>query len=456
MTGSRAPIRLARRLVAATVLASAALAFASTANAQSAEDLLRKLRPWIERRFFGEEQPQQADVPEIMGPPTEAQAAAAEGPDQTAGENPASESETAEAPAGNGVLGTEAWPGELVEQGTSAGDEAETAGSTAPSGEGAADAVESAELPEPPPPPEPVDQGPPPLRFALLAGSSASVTMAKVGPIAEEMGAMLDRPVEFLAMFSYAAMVDAQVGQRIDGGFYSASAFALADQRCDCLEPIVAPRASDGTIAYHAIIVARAHSGIESISDLEGKTVAVGSADSIGARRMQLAGLMASGLNPAKTFEGVMEVGSANEAVRMVRDGAADAAFAWSSMAGDVQSGYTRGTLANLVANGELDMDDFVIVWRSPPITHGPFAVLKTLSEAEKDRIGAFLVTLETTRPDAYEALNPFYGGGYAPVDPEDYGGVESMAAQNVDALDLPVAEVPIPEPPQETQPEQD
>jgi phosphonate transport system substrate-binding protein len=201
--------------------------------------------------------------------------------------------------------------------------------------------------------------------------------------------------------------------------------------------------------------VARAGSGIESMSDLEGKIVAAGAADSVGARRMQLAGLMASGLNPAETFEGVMAVGSANEAVRMVRDGAADAAFAWSSMAGDVRRGYSRGTLTDLVANGELSMDDFVIVWRSPPITHGPFAVLKTLSEEEKDKIGAFLVTLETARPDAYERLNPFYGGGYAPVDPEDYGGVESLAAQNVDALDLPVAEVPAPEPPDEAQPEQ-
>jgi phosphate/phosphite/phosphonate ABC transporter binding protein len=296
-------------------------------------------------------------------------------------------------------------------------------------------------------PAEPVEQGPPPLRFAVLAGSSAAATIATVGPIADEIGAIVDRPVELLAMVSYAAMIDAQAELRLDGGFYSASAFALADMRCHCLEPIVAPRASDGTLAYHAVIVAKADSDIESAFDLEGKTVAMGGADSIGARRMQLAGLMASGMDPASFFGGVLEVGSANDAVRLMRDGIVDAAFAWSSLSGDARNGYSRGTLAQLVANGELAMDDVVVVWRSPPITHGPFAVLKTLSEEEKDKIGAFFVTLEATQPAAYEALNPFYGGGYAPVDLEDYGGLQTLTAQNLDALRLPRAEAEIPVP---------
>ena len=31
--------------------------------------------------------------------------------------------------------------------------------------------------------------------------------------------------------------------------------------------------------------------------------------------------------------------------------------------------------------------------------------------------------------------LDPFYGGGYAPVDPQDYCGLETLLAQDVDAL---------------------
>ena len=93
-------------------------------------------------------------------------------------------------------------------------------------------------------------------------------------------------------------------------------------------------------------------------------------------------------------------------------------------------------------------MEDFVIVWRSSPVAHGPFAVLKTLSDEEKDKIGAFFVALEATRPAAYDTLNPFYAGGYAPVDAADFSGLETLTAQNVDALRLPkpLAEISAPQ----------
>ncbi len=138
-------------------------------------------------------------------------------------------------------------------------------------------------------------------------------------------------------------MIDAQVERRIDGGFYSAAAFAIADARCGCLEPLVAPRAADGTLAYNAIIVARAGCRrSRSLADLQGKSVAIAAADSIGARRMQLAGLMSEGIDPASAFASVIEVQSAEEAVRLVAAGRADAAFAWSSLAGRADAGYSQ------------------------------------------------------------------------------------------------------------------
>ena len=81
--------------------------------------------------------------------------------------------------------------------------------------------------------------------------------MAKIGPIGEELQQILGRPVSILPFPSYDTMIEAQVQRRIDGGFFSAAAFAAADIACTCVEPLVAPKALDGTLAYHAIIVAR-------------------------------------------------------------------------------------------------------------------------------------------------------------------------------------------------------
>ncbi len=407
---------------AAAVLLSL-LPLAPAAQAQSAEDLMRLLEPWLKEQLFGKQSPE-AEPEDSVGEPGEAETGETEIGEAETGEPP--EGEVASAPDDD--AGTEAGAADET-------DAAAVEPEAPPGAERAArDAFQApAPLPEPP-----ADPGPPPLRFAVIAGYSAAETIATVGPVIEEIGSLLGRPVELLPMSSYTAMIDAQVERRIDGGFYTASAFVLAQSRCQCLEPIVAPRAFDGTLAYHAVIVAEAGSDVASLLDLEGRTIAVGAGDSVGARRVQLAELMRSGIDPASFFGGVVEVSSANDGVRLLMDGAVDAAFAWSSLSGEVESGYTRGTLTHLVTEEEVAMRDLAIVWRSPPITHGPFAVLSDMSEGDKDRIGSFLLALEGTHPIAYDVLNPFYGGGYAPVDLEDYSGLERLAAQDVEALRLP------------------
>jgi phosphonate transport system substrate-binding protein len=264
--------------------------------------------------------------------------------------------------------------------------------------------------------------------------------MAAVGPTAKELEALLGRPIEILPLISYDAMIDATVQRRIDGGFFSAAAYAIADARCTCLQPLAAPKAFDGTLAYHAVIVTRNGSGIGTLGDLAGKTVAIGAADSLGARRIQLAGLLSRGIDPAETFGAVLEVESPETAINLVASGNADAAFGWSSLAGAVETGYSRGNLTDLVAAGQISMDQLSVVWQSPPIGHSPFAVLRTLGEDEKMKIATYLRDLATMNPAAYDTLDPFYGGGFAAVGPQDYSGLETLLAQNIEALRLPAA----------------
>ena len=392
------------------------------------------LKPWIEKEIFGKGK-------------TETQAPAAGEP---TGALP--DTAPADAPPSAGAdqppLGANG--GSALRGGADAGDTTPDASMPDANMPDANAPDESAPLPDAPPPDVATDEPgpdsvppvveeakPEPLRFAALAGRSAAAEMALIGPIADDLGRLLDRPVEFLPFPTYGAMIDAQVERRIDGGFFSAAAFALAESRCGCLQPLVAPRAFDGTLSYHAIIVTRANSAIHSTADLAGKTVAMGAVDSIGARRMQLAGLMAEGFDPA-TFGSVVETDSAEAAVRLVADGRADAAFAWSSLAGRIEDGYSRGTLTQLVADGAVPMQDLAILWRSPAIEHGPFALMRALDEPTKSKIEAYFVALITANPTAYDGLNPYYGGGYAPVDQNDYSGLDVLTAQNVDALRMP------------------
>lgn len=427
---------------------------ASSASAQEdGDNPLRFLKPWIERQLFGRETSEPGSAEDtVPAAPTEAAPAAGEtepdpvaspegaaiGPDADgpapAAAEPAQETAApaAAAPVIGGATPTTPAPGDA--DGLRGSAPPESAAAETPPEPLASDPL----APDAAAAPTAAEAKPEPLRFAVLAGRSVAATMAAVGPMAGELEAILGRPVEILPLTSYGAMVDAQAQRRIDGGFFSATAYAVADARCACLEPLAAPMASDGTLAYHAVIVARNGSGIASLADLAGKTVAIGAADSLGARRMQLAGLLSEGVDPSATLGAVLEVESPETAVSFVASGVADAAFAWSSLAGRAEVGYSRGTLTDLVASGQISMDQLSIVWRSPAIGHSPFAAMRTLAEENKAKIEAYLVGLSAANPAAYDMLDPFYGGGYAAVDPQDYSGLETLLAQNIDALRLP------------------
>lgn len=303
----------------------------------------------------------------------------------------------------------------------------------------AAPPAASKEVPQSAPPPEtaspPADEGlvpaPPrsPLRIGMVPGGDVRRLLAALQPFRSGLAAALDRPVEILTMSSYRALIDAQILQRIDVGFYSTAAYATAAAICRCVEPLVAPAAPDGTIAYHGIIVVGRNAPFASVADLAGAHVAAAGADSVGGRRLQLAGLAAEGIDPQRFFGRIEDAGSAVDAVRLLVAGGADAAFAWSSLQGDPQSGYSRGTLALLAGSGEIVMNELSVLWRSPALAHGPVAVASTMTEPEKQAIEAFLVGLFDSDPPSYELLDRRYGGGFRPVDAKDYASAALLLA---------------------------
>ena len=277
-----------------------------------------------------------------------------------------------------------------------------------------------------------------PLRLGVVPSGQAAATIAALQPLRDSLAAKLGRPVEILPIVTYSALIDAQTLQRIDGGLFTASAYAAAEAMCHCLEPLATPAAEDGSAAYQALIVVRPESGITAAAGLQGKVVATAGPGSVGGRRMQLAGLMAEGLDVKTLFGTVRTMPSAIDAVRLVLQGEADAAFAWGPV-GQGAGDAGQGTLAQLAATGELGPSALNVIWRSPAIEHGPFAVAKTLPEDTKAVIRDVLVGLAAAAPDVYDTLSPIYGGGFVAVEPSAYKGVALLAEQNIDAA-LPPA----------------
>lgn len=286
--------------------------------------------------------------------------------------------------------------------------------------------------------------GPRTFRIGIVPRGETGAFLRALEPFRAGIADTLGRPAEILAFADFTAMIDAQMLRRIDLGFYSASAYALADKVCRCLDPLVAPAAADGSMAFHGIIVARRQSGIASIDDLAGREIAAGAPDSVGNRRVQMAELSAGGIDVGSYFSNVRTARNALDAILLVRDERVDAAFAWSSLTGDAGAGYSRGPLADLVARGELSMDEIAIIWRSRPIAHAPVAVAKSLPGDVRQALASYFVALADDDPETYDVLERDYGGGYRAVMRQDYAGALVLVRQDV-AADESGPALPIP-----------
>ncbi|PLX37970.1 MAG: hypothetical protein C0606_06910 [Hyphomicrobiales bacterium] len=255
------------------------------------------------------------------------------------------------------------------------------------------------------------------LRIGFVAGSNPRHGLKRIEPFRRRLSLELAIPVEVLPMADTAMLIDAHTSARIDYAIYNASAYAAAEAACRCLEPLVVPKAEDGSTGYHSIIVARSDRKPASLADLKDATLVLSRPGSTAGHLVPFIELQGAGIHVDDYFQSVTFAGAPASAVKTVLLGAADAAIAWSSLSGDPEKGFDRGTLHDLVADGTMTMDEVAIVWRSRLIPHGPHAVRRGLPDALKKLLVAELVRLNELDGAAYDAVERVYGGGFVAAD---------------------------------------
>ncbi len=258
------------------------------------------------------------------------------------------------------------------------------------------------------------------LRVGFVAGGNPAQGVARTEPFRLFLERRLGIPVEMVPGPTYAALIDAQATKRVDYAIYSAASFASASVQCGCVEPLATALDESGAPGFHAILVARASGAITKLADARGTRLALGGLDSFAGRQLPLAQFAAEGLREAN-FASRLEVVSPEVGIEALLAGQADVALAWSNLAGDPALGFSRGTLAAMVADGRLSMDAVRIVWQSPRIPYGAHAVRADLPDDLKSLLRASLLGMAAVEPDAVDAVDRVNGGGFAAVDAEAF-----------------------------------
>jgi phosphonate transport system substrate-binding protein len=270
------------------------------------------------------------------------------------------------------------------------------------------------------------------FRVGMVAEPGAGNTIVGLAELNDAFTKALGLKVEFFVARNYAALIDAQASSRIEYAIYSASAYASAYRRCECVEPLVAPTGEDGSIGIRSVLIAK-DGRLPSVTDLAGRRIALLPSDSIAGHRLPLAAFRPGGkpLSGAEAF--FVKAESAEVAEAMLAEGSVDAIFGWVPTARPGAPEIEGGTLARLVAAG-VDRGALAIVWRSDVLRYGPHAVSNGLDSEPKRRLIAFLTELRDTDPDMYERLEMHRLGGFTAASQADYAAALDMVRMLAEA----------------------
>ena len=246
-------------------------------------------------------------------------------------------------------------------------------------------------------------------------------------PFATVLSDALDMPVEIIALPDGRALIDAQIGGRVEYAIHSASAFAAAWVLCKCVEPIAVPRDADGALGFSAVVLARA-GGPGSASQLAGRAVVVPGAEAFVTRLTRFLlgerGIAMDGFRLTVAADGT-------DAAMRFAAGEGAALIGWEPA--DAGRAPTRGTATLLAERG---VRDHKTIWRSPVVPYGAHAVRTGLSGEAKLLIWEALQGLRETDRDAYEAAAPLQEGGFVQATRADYAPVIAMVRKQLEAGD--------------------
>ena len=112
------------------------------------------------------------------------------------------------------------------------------------------------------------------FRIGLLGGENTSNRLARYDGFQHLLQQKLGVPVKLFPAADYAGVMQAIAAGQLEVAEFGPSAFAGAWLDCKCVEPIVVPLEKDGTVFYISVMLVRKDSGITSIEQMKGHSLA--------------------------------------------------------------------------------------------------------------------------------------------------------------------------------------
>ena len=261
------------------------------------------------------------------------------------------------------------------------------------------------------------------FRVGLLGGENTQDRLARYDAFQKLLSEHLHIPVKLFPAADFAGVMQGIAAGQLEAAEFGASSFAGAWLDCKCVEPLVVPQEKDGSIFYYSVMVVRADSGIKTLADMKGHSLAWADPNSTSGYLIPSATLKTLGikLDDGAYFSRTGFSGGHEQGVVAVLNKQYDAAVTWTSGQGEISEGYSRGALRSMVDHNMLNMADIAIIWRSGKIPNGPWAVRSVLPADVKTSFADFLLALPKANRKVYDDVEHGSGVGYVPATMELY-----------------------------------
>jgi phosphonate transport system substrate-binding protein len=261
------------------------------------------------------------------------------------------------------------------------------------------------------------------FRIGILGGENTQDRLARYNKFHDLLVEKLGMPVKLFPAADYAGVMQGIAAGQLEAAEFGASGFAGAWLDCKCLEPVVVPTEKDGSTYYYSVMVVRADSGIKTLEDMKGHSLAWADPNSTSGYLIPSATLKAKGikLDDGVYFSKTGFSGGHEQGVVAVLNKQYDAAVTWTSGQGEKSEGYTRGNIRSMVDKKMLKMSDINIIWQSGKIPNGPWTVRTALPPELKKQFTEIMLDLPTSHRSIYDDVEMGSGVGYAPATMELY-----------------------------------
>ncbi len=263
-------------------------------------------------------------------------------------------------------------------------------------------------------------ENPDTLTFAIIPTEETVAELQLYTPVTDRMAKLTGKKIEFFMPTSYASVVEGLLSDFVDVAVLGPYSYVIADSKDPTIEVFATYAKRPGHLqeegpGYRGVLVSRKGSGLTTIESLQGKVVGLtdpGSTSGNLVPRVVFAEVI--GMDIDSYFKKTVYTGSHELSTVAVHQGKVDAAFVASHR------------FDNVVDKGEVKLEDFNVIWSSPPIPQDPFVYRNTLCEDIKANIRETFLGLKD-EPNAKAFLDNVKSNTFVPMTSSDYDVIRAL-----------------------------